>query len=180
MAIKITFFRHAITFDNESGICSGQSNAKVSDLGKEQIKKLRKLISDKNFDAVYCSDLSRSKETAEGVFGNRFKIKINSKLRELDTGSLTGKLDKLVDLKILEHVDKPFPDGESLEDVKNRMASFLSDIKKTNNSNVAIVAHTFNRIALEVILNKKTWKQAIDDDWRKKKEWQSGWDYALE
>jgi hypothetical protein len=35
-------------------------------------------------------------------------------------------------------------------------------------------------LALDVLLKGKTWKQAIDEDWRKGKAWQPGWDYVLE
>jgi alpha-ribazole phosphatase/probable phosphoglycerate mutase len=180
MAIKITFFAHATTFDNELGICSGQADAKISNLGKERIKKLRKLTSSMNFYVVYCSDLSRSRETAEGVFRDRLEIKIDPRLRELNTGSFTGKPDKLVDAEMLNHINSPFPGGESLEDVKSRTVSFLSDLKKHHNSQIAIVAHMFNQISFEVILNKKSWKQALDDDWRKTDAWQPGWEYIIE
>jgi alpha-ribazole phosphatase/probable phosphoglycerate mutase len=35
--------------------------------------------------------------------------------------------------------------------------------------NVAIVAHRAPQLAIEVILNKKNWKQAIKEDWCLKK-----------
>jgi len=44
---------------------------------------------------------------------------------------------------------------------------------------VAIVAHKAPQLALEVLLNGKTWEQAFADDWRKKKAWQPGWNYIL-
>jgi len=31
-----------------------------------------------------------------------------------------------------------------------------------------------------VLLKGKTWEQAIDEDWRKKKAWQPGWEYIVE
>jgi hypothetical protein len=32
---------------------------------------------------------------------------------------------------------------------------------------------------LDVLIKGKTWKQAIDEDWRKRKAWQPGWEYIL-
>jgi hypothetical protein len=34
-------------------------------------------------------------------------------------------------------------------------------------------------LALDVLLQQKTWKQAIDEDWRLEKKWQPGWEYSI-
>ena len=76
-----------------------------------------------------------------------------------------------------------FPNGESLKDVEKRIRSFLKDLLEYyHEKNVAIVSHRSPQLALEVILNKKSWKQAIKEDWRLKepKEWRPGWEYKLE
>lgn len=180
MPITITFFAHATTYDNEAKLATGQANTAISPSGKEQIKNLKKLTENKSFDLVYCSDLSRSKETAEGAFGDRFKIVVDERLRELNVGTFTGKSDSFVDSKFKEYLESPFPDGESIKDVEIRMNSFLNDLRKIESvSNVAIVAHMFNQLALEVLLNKKSWKEAIDTNWRKTNDWKPGWDYVL-
>ncbi len=44
---------------------------------------------------------------------------------------------------------------------------------------MSIVAHQAPQLAPDVILNGKTWEQAIDEDWRKKKAWQPGWVYQI-
>jgi len=44
---------------------------------------------------------------------------------------------------------------------------------------IAIVAHKAPQLALDVIIKKKTWKQAMKEDWRKTKTWKPGWDYKL-
>ena len=73
-----------------------------------------------------------------------------------------------------------FPDGESYEDVKARIADFLEFLKKNyNEKNVAIVAHKAPQLALDVLLRGKTWKQAFAEDWRKTKTWRPGWEYEL-
>jgi hypothetical protein len=45
---------------------------------------------------------------------------------------------------------------------------------------IAIVAHEGPQLALEVLLKGKTWQQAIDENWRKTKSWQPGWEYTVE
>ena len=59
--MKITYFVHGTTVDNEQKLASGQADAKLSKLGIEQSKKLGEQVNEK-FDAVFCSDLSRAKE----------------------------------------------------------------------------------------------------------------------
>jgi hypothetical protein len=41
------------------------------------------------------------------------------------------------------------------------------------------MAHKAPQLALEVILNGKTWEQAIREDWHNQKAWQPGWIYNL-
>ncbi|KKP31669.1 MAG: hypothetical protein A2312_04160 [Candidatus Staskawiczbacteria bacterium RIFOXYB2_FULL_32_9] len=60
MSIKITYFVHGTTQDNEKEISSGWDNVELSDLGKRQSVELKNLIKDKNFDVVFCSDLKRA------------------------------------------------------------------------------------------------------------------------
>jgi len=78
-------------------------------------------------------------------------------------------------------VDSKFPNGESMEDVEKRMSTFLNDLKKDHDKKrVAIVAHKAPQLALEVLLNKKTWQDAIATDWRQTKSWQPGWEYVVD
>jgi alpha-ribazole phosphatase/probable phosphoglycerate mutase len=84
---------------------------------------------------------------------------------------------------MVKHIYKPFPKGESCKDVERRILSFLNDLsKKYPDKNVAIVAHRVPHLALEVLINKKSWEQAVGEDWRLKgpKEWKLGWKYEYE
>jgi alpha-ribazole phosphatase/probable phosphoglycerate mutase len=59
------------------------------------------------------------------------------------------------------------PNGESYEQVKERVSDFLSDlIKKYNGCHIAIVAHKAPQLALDVLLKGRTWENAFDLDWR--------------
>jgi len=74
-----------------------------------------------------------------------------------------------------------FPNGESYEDVKERIQSFLEDIKdKYDGKHIAIVAHKAPQLALDTILGNMTWEEAFTNDWRKIGKWQAGWVYNLE
>ena len=79
-----------------------------------------------------------------------------------------------------EHIDDPFPNGESLKDVENRIRDFINFLKdKYNNKIVGIVAHRATQLALEVITKNISWEEAIEKDWRKQKAWQPGWKYIV-
>jgi alpha-ribazole phosphatase/probable phosphoglycerate mutase len=131
----------------------------------------------KHFDIVFCSDLKRAVDFAKLAFGNKYKIIQDKRLRECNYGDLTGKPFKF---NLKEYIDKPFPNGESYRDVEKRVADFLEFLKrKYEGKKVAIVAHQGPQLALDVLLKGKTWEQAIDKDWRKRKAWQPGWEYIL-
>jgi alpha-ribazole phosphatase/probable phosphoglycerate mutase len=57
MAVKITYFVHGTTTDNEKDLATGWMPGELSELGKKQAKELGRLVSGKDFDAVFCSDL---------------------------------------------------------------------------------------------------------------------------
>ena len=102
-------------------------------------------------------------------------------MRECNYSDFTGKPAKEFKDRMVDYVDKPFPNGESYKDVEKRIADFLKFLKQNyNGKHIAIVAHQAPQLALDVLLKGKTWKHAIDEDWRRKKAWQPGWDYILE
>jgi len=178
MSVKITYFVHGTTTDNEKDLATGWNPGKLSDLGVEQSIKLGKIV-DKKFDAVFCSDLNRAVASARLAFGNKFKIIPDKRLREANYGIFTGKPVTFKD-KLADYVQKPFPDGESYLDVEKRIRDFLKMLKTDYfGKHVAIVAHQAPQLALDVIIKKKTWQEAIREDWRNKKAWQPGWDYEF-
>jgi len=176
MTIKITYFVHGTTTDNEKGIATGWNQGELSELGIKQAKELGKLTADKKFDIVFCSDLKRAVDSAK--LGFKGKIIPDKRLRECNYGDWNGKKK---DWKTMDYIDTPFPNGESYKDVEKRIRDFLDFLKKDyDNKHIAIVAHRAPQLALDVISKGKTWEQAIKEDWRHKKAWQPGWDYLIE
>lgn len=178
--IKITYFVHGTTTDNENGIASGWSDAELSNLGIQQAKNLKSKVAT-DFDAIFCSDLKRAVDSANIIWGNKHKIISDKRLRECDYGKYNGGSSAIVEPMQEKMAIERFPDGESYEDVKDRIASFLKFLRKNyDGKNVAIVAHKAPQLALDVLLKGKTWEQAFAEDWRKTKAWQPGWKYILE
>ena len=181
MSIKITYFVHGTTTDNEQHISSGWKDVVLSELGVQQSKELTELTKDKQFDVVFCSDLKRAHDSAKLAWEGVYEIIPDNRLRECNYGTLNGASSDIVEpMQENECIEKPFPEGESYEDVKARIADFLEFLKQNyDDTHVVIVAHKATQLALDVLLKSKTWKQALADDWRKTKAWQPGWEYEL-
>jgi broad specificity phosphatase PhoE len=179
--IKITYFVHGTTTDNEKEISSGWSDVELSDLGIQQSIALKNKTKDMNFDVVFCSDLQRAHTSATLAWGGLYPIIPDSRLRECNYGKLNAAPSSIVEpMQEDECIVNRFPDGESYEDVKTRIADFLAFLKKNyDGKQIAIVGHKAPQLALDVLLKGKTWKQALAEDWRKIKAWKPGWEYEL-
>jgi fused signal recognition particle receptor len=178
--VKISYFIHGSTIDNEKGIASGWADAELSEPGKKQSAELRDLIKEKKFDVVFCSDLVRAVDSAKLTFVDSVKIIQDKRLREVNYGDLTRTDSKKVYSQMLNHINKAFPNGESYKDVEKRIAEFLNYLfDDYYGKNVAIVSHRAPQLALDVLLKEKTWEQAIKEDWRLSKQWQPGWNYEI-
>ena len=179
MTVKITYFVHGTTKDNENHISTGQVDGELSELGVKQSKKLPDQIEDANFEIVFCSDLGRAVDSAELSFKDKFEIIQDERLRECNYGELNQSQSEKVNYS--EHIEEPFPEGESLKGVERRIREFLKYLKENyDDKHIAIVAHKAPQLALEVITKNKSWRKAINEDWRETGEWQPGWEYNVE
>ena len=181
MSIKITYFVHGTTTDNEKEISSGWSDVELSELGIKQSVALKEQTKDKKFDVVFCSDLQRARNSAKLAWDGIYQIIPDARLRECNYGKLNGASSAVVEpMQEEKCITNRFPEGESYEDVKVRIVDFLEFLKKNyDGKNVAIVAHKAPQLSLDVLIKGKTWKQALAEDWRKTKAWKPGWEYEL-
>ncbi len=182
MSIKITYFVHGTTTDNEKEISSGWKDVELSELGVKQSVDLKEQTKDKKIDVVFCSDLQRAHNSAKLAWDGIYPIIPDARLRECNYGKLNGASSAIVEpMQEEECITNRFPEGESYEDVKARIADFLEFLKKNyEGKNVAIVGHKAPQLSLDVLIKGKTWKQALAEDWRKTKMWKPGWEYILE
>jgi alpha-ribazole phosphatase/probable phosphoglycerate mutase len=179
MAVRITYFVHGTTTDNEIHASSGWKDVDLSELGVQQSLELPIKKND-NFEAIFCSDLTRAIHSAELSFKGKFPIIIDKRLRECNYGDFNGQLSEIVEPLQEKMITDRFPNGESYEDVKARILEFLTELKmKYEGKNIAIVAHKAPQLALDVILKGLNWEQAFANDWRKVGKWQPGWAYTL-
>lgn len=174
--MKIIFESHKTSVDNESGLASGWRNSPLSEKGREQGINDRTRYADVVVDAVFTSDSQRAIDTAELIFGGRnIPTFSDSRLREYNYGDLEGGDKKLVFGSLIDHIDTPYTNGESVKDAMVRMESFIADLKKSNYENVVIIGHRATQLGLEHFINGVEIEEYIKTPW----EWQPGWKYNL-
>ena len=181
MSVKITYFVHGTTTDNEQKRSSGWNDVKLSELGIAQAKELGKIVDGKQFDVIISSDLQRAIDFANLAWGDcGVEILHDARMRECNYGDYNGELSEIVEPMQEQNITTRFPNGESYEDVKSRIQDFLNYLKENfDGKHVALVAHKAPQLALDNIIKGMSWEEAFANDWRKRKAWQAGWRYEL-
>ena len=171
MSVKITYFVHGTTKDNEQDLSTGWASGDLSELGIRQAVELGKLVAGRRFDVIFCSDLKRAIESAQLGFGDKYEIISDPRLRECNYGDFTQKPSEFKS-DMNEWIERPFPNGESYKDMEGRVREFLDSLKENyKGKHVGIVAHEAPQLALEVLTRKKSWREAIAENWRNTKSW---------
>ena len=177
MTVKISYMIHGTTEDSINGLFSGQHDIKLSKpQGEIESKSLGEKITHK-FDVLFISDLKRSIQTAQLAFPHRCEIVQEPLLRECDYGRLNQTLKQ----DLVPFITTQFPNGESFLEVGYRVQKFLDFLKEHyDGKHIGIIGHQTPQLAIEVLINDKSWEQAIREDWRKTKNWKHReWIYEL-
>jgi glucosyl-3-phosphoglycerate phosphatase len=159
--------RHGETDWNAGGRLQGQTDRPLSDYGRMQARQLADELAADHVDAIYASDLSRARETAE-IVGERLGLPVglDADLREKDWGTWEGLTS--VERDRVEFV------GESTEAHQERMLRALRRIaeRHPDGSRVLVVTHggSMRRVqtatlgwALPVVENCGRWDCAYED-----------------
>ncbi len=176
--VTIIFEVHSTTDDNERQIASGQSDARLSQQGRSQAKEMGERYHATEFAVVFCSDLQRATETAQIAFaGKDIPIITDRRLRECNYGDLTRRPSAEVKSIKTQHIEIPFPNGQSYQETTDSMRQFLHELwSKYDGQKVLIIGHAATQYALEHLLKGVSLKDAIEAPWA----WQPGWTYYLE
>jgi len=146
---NIITIQHTQSIQHTNGMIGSWTDWDLTELGKEQAKKIGERLShelgEKKY-VMYSSDLLRAKHTAE-IVGEALGIEptITEALREQNLGEAVGKSKEwahkntIVWMKKID--DKPFNDSESMREVWNRLLIFLNQIMESDDENIIIVSH---------------------------------------
>ncbi len=148
---EIYLIRHAQSEGNLYRMMQGQWDGEVTELGRRQIAALAERFRDVHIDAVYSSDLSRTRMTAGAILKyHDLPLHTSRALRELDLGPWEGKF--FGDLKKSEpealrtfvldmgswHIDG----AETCRDATERIyPCFLEIARENDGRTVAVVSH---------------------------------------
>ena len=156
---KLYLIRHGEVAWNRENSYIGSTDLPLNDDGRRQAGLLADRLKGIEFDAVYSSDLSRARETAE-IIAERLglSVVIVPALRELDYGDWEGmpevELPKRYPQLFAEWRANPAdvrtPNGETFGELRDRACSALHRIAEAHSDgNAIVVAHkSANRVIL--------------------------------
>lgn len=143
--MKITLVRHAEVIEEYQGKYNGHIDISLSNKGKAEAKTLAKTLDHHKFDAIYCSDLLRAKQTLE-AFSYNVQAIYTPLLREKSWGVHEGMSFEEIEATGIEYssFEKWISDlgGEDLtlyiERVKNY---FFEKLFKLKHENILVITH---------------------------------------
>lgn len=87
----IGWVRHGITDWNVERRAQGQTDIPLNETGRAQARALAERFRNEKWDAIYASDLSRAKETAETIAAAlNVPLHLDERLREMACGKMEG------------------------------------------------------------------------------------------
>lgn len=144
--MKVIFLRHGQTNYNVKAICNSKPNPKVrlTALGRKQAEVAAQILKKEKIDLIITSALFRTMQTARVV--NRFHhapVQHDNRINDRSTGYENKSVSFFYEWR--EKQKKPWSarprGGESYQDLKKRLASFLKDLGKEPYKTVLVVSH---------------------------------------
>lgn len=135
--LHVVLIRHGETTPNLERIIQGQSDGEITERGRQQAQLLGKRLMREKYEAVYCSDLKRVRQTVEEIKRvqppeHKFDLNFKTELRERNAGEFEGHPYGSIDAAARAAGESPrsFTPrwGESWEDVRARAENFLQGL----------------------------------------------------
>lgn len=153
--MDLLLVRHGVSEHNTSDVISGcTSNPNLSQAGVKQVEEVSKIIDNNKIDQVYASPLIRAKRTAQILTDFQKDIITDDRLKEMDFGSWEGQHAEELKVKCPDAFDdlgtinskytKYAKNGETFEQVADRVEEFLAEIQPySNDKTIMVVCHGF-------------------------------------
>lgn len=170
--LKLYLVRHGESAWNVKQLYTGRTDVPLSDLGERQAERLSERLGPWAIAAIYASPLKRAADTARPTAARKkMTLRLDARLKEIHHGAWEGNpanvireqyADEYLIWRTQPHRLK-MPDGESLDDVSVRVASFLQDVLAEHaDGNVVVVSHD---AVLRVIV-MQTLRMGLEHFWR--------------
>jgi len=166
----ILFARHGQTERGKEDRIEGVLDSPLTALGKTQAENLAEFCLQNKVKKIYCSPMSRAKQTAQYVSDKlHIPITIKNELKEICYGEFEGKTrEELQKLPIWKEREKNFfrfvhpgkcleISGESYQMLYERLDSFFTNLQKEKEP-VVVISH------LGVLRSAKKFYEKVSDD----------------
>jgi alpha-ribazole phosphatase/probable phosphoglycerate mutase len=176
--IELVFETHSTTEDNEAGRATGWLPGRLSPRGRAEARELGERRAADGIAVVFCSDLARAVQTAEIAFGGTgVPVLHDWRLRECDYGSANGMPAAEMHAGRREHLDRPYPGGESWRQAVARAGRFLDDLPlRWGGRRVVVIGHVATRWALDHVIGGVPLEELMTEEFG----WRPGWEYRLD
>ena len=151
--MNLYLIRHGQTASNRDGLGLGRDDIALTAEGLRQAGALGARMAAEPLDRVLVSPLRRARQTAELIVGERdIPMEVRDELIELDVGETEGLTfavirERFGDFLARWQGDHPgpvrMPGGESLDDVAERVAPLVAELRDSPDSALALVSHNF-------------------------------------
>lgn len=150
--VKFILVRHGLTTFNKERRCQGQFDSPLDEVGVRQAACTAEYITQAfHIDAIYASDLSRTRDTAAPI-AKRLELPVHTSkaLRELNNGTWENRLISDIKLEEPEAFARReaslgtfhFPNGECFRDLYDRASLYLSELaERHDGETVLVVTH---------------------------------------
>ncbi len=166
--LTLLYSPHMTSVDNEARRASGHADVPLSATGRQRAQELGQHYAPEKLDAVFCSDLQRAVTTAQLAFSRRAAPVIpDARLREYDYGDMTQYPVDRVEQEFPHRITEPFPHGESLLMVVQRVGNFLRDVlRQYDRKTIVVIGHRATRYALEYWCGEASLEKIVDAPWQ--------------
>ncbi len=139
--MKITLLRHCAVAPAYDGCYNGHIDISLSKQGYSHAKQLSLELQHHNFDAIFCSDLRRAKETL-GALNISLKPQYSSLLKEKSWGRHEGlSFEKINETILYENFAQWLEalDGERIGEFEKRIKHFFFELLPQHKTNHALI-----------------------------------------
>ena len=159
---EIILARHGETAWNVQQVFRGRIDIELNETGLRQAELLAEYLSGVNIDTVYSSPLRRALNTAEVIAGyHTFEVEIAPGLIDFDFGKWQGLPHQEVKRRYKKlyaqwrgnpHLVQ-MPDGESLDEVRERALRVVDEVVAKHEGTVVLVSHrVVNKVLICALL----------------------------
>ncbi len=149
MTTTLLLVRHGETDWNRDRRWQGHADPPLNESGRDQARALARELAAVPVDAVYSSDLSRARETAEILAEpHGLDVRLDARLREVDVGEWSGLTSSEVEERYPEGFARRLAGGagwtrgETFEELGRRVSEAVGEIAEAHRGGaVLLVTH---------------------------------------